>query len=132
MNSGDSSSVSSFFLNLLTPIIDLAYRYNSNQSAGQLKAMYTPSSGRPVHSGNKWTCQACIQPHCYFSVAAMTAVVAAHVIAVPACRWRSIDRDWCYRPFSRLARWFIQHTLALDLVFAIVFGCFSSITKIMN
>ena len=30
----------------------------------------------------------------------MTAVVAAHVVAVPAVRWRSIDRDMHYRPFS--------------------------------
>ena len=30
----------------------------------------------------------------------MTAVVAAHVVAVSAGRWRSIDRDLCYHPFS--------------------------------
>ena len=34
------------------------------------------------------------------SVAAMTAVVAAHVVAVSVGRWRSIDRDRRYRPFS--------------------------------
>ena len=34
------------------------------------------------------------------SVAALTVVVAAHVVARPADRWRSIDRDRRYRPFS--------------------------------
>ena len=32
------------------------------------------------------------------SVAAMTTVVAAHVVAVPADHRRSIDRDWRYCP----------------------------------
>ena len=30
----------------------------------------------------------------------MTAIVDAHAVAVPAGRWRSIDRDRGYRPFS--------------------------------
>ena len=34
------------------------------------------------------------------SVAAMTAVVAAHVVGVSVGRWRSIDRDRRQRPFS--------------------------------
>ena len=34
------------------------------------------------------------------SVAAMIAVVAAHVVGVPAGRWRSIDRDLRYCSFS--------------------------------
>ena len=55
----------------------------------------------------------------------MTAVIAAHVVAVPAVRWRSIDRD-------RVTRWFIQQTPACDSVFALVFGCFSRIKKLLG
>ncbi len=33
------------------------------------------------------------------SVVAITAVVAAHVVAIPPGCWRSIDRDRRYRPF---------------------------------
>ena len=59
------------------------------------------------------------------SVAAMIAVVAAHVVTVPVGRWRSIDRDQRYRPFST-GRSLVHSTdTCPGLGFAIVLGCFS-------
>ena len=46
--------------------------------------------------------------------------------------WRLIDRDLCYAPFRWGASLFIQQTLARDSVFAIVFGCFSRIKKLLG
>ena len=47
------------------------------------------------------------------SVPTMTAVVAAHVVAGPAGRCRSINRDRCYRPF--LARPPRSLVLSIDI-----------------
>ena len=50
----------------------------------------------------------------------MIAVVVVHIVTVPTGRWRSIHRDRRNRPFQRIARWFIQMTLARDAVFVII------------
>ena len=55
--------------------------------------------------------------------------VAAMIVAVPAGRWRSFDRDRGYRPFWTVRR-FIQQTLARESVFAIVVVCFSGIKNV--
>ena len=59
------------------------------------------------------------------SVAAMTAVGAAHGVAVSAGGWRSIDRDCRYLPFST-GRSLVHLTYTCaGLGFRDSFGCFS-------
>ena len=50
-------------------------------------------------------------------------------------RLMAIDRPWpalINAPFRRVARWFIQLTLARDLIFAKVFECFYAYKKMLG
>ena len=68
------------------------------------------------------------------SVADMTAELCRGSCCCRSGCSLAIYRPWqaLPSPFRRVARWFIQHTLALDSVFAIVFGCFSRIKKLLG
>ena len=68
------------------------------------------------------------------SVADMTAELCRGSCCCRSGCSLAIYRPWqaLPSPFRQVARWFIQQTLALDSVFAIVFGCFSRIKKLLG